>query len=65
MIIEFASLAGQLVLRERASAAARFACFLDALHGQENIGGLQNAMADAPIVRSVKHSANLRGVLSG
>jgi hypothetical protein len=63
MIIEFASLAGQPVLRERASAAARFACFPDALLGQENIGGLQIAMADALLVRSVEHIANLCGVL--
>jgi hypothetical protein len=41
MIIEFASLAGQLVLRERASAAARLACFLDALLGQDILAGFR------------------------
>ena len=37
MIIESASLAGRLALRERTSAAARLAYFLDVLLGQENI----------------------------
>ena len=60
MIIEFASLAGQLVLRERASAAARLAGFLDVLLGPENISELQIAMADALLVRSVERIANLR-----
>jgi len=65
MIREFASLAGQLqlVLRKRASSAARLACFLDVLLGQENIGGLQIPMADALLVRSVERIANLCGVL--
>jgi hypothetical protein len=65
MIREFASLAGQLqlVLRERASTAARLACFLDVLLGQENISGLQIAMADALLVPSVERIANLCGVL--
>ena len=51
MIIEFASLAGQLVLREQVSAAARLACFLAALLGQENTGEHQIAMADALLIR--------------
>jgi hypothetical protein len=63
MIIEFASLAGQLVLRERASAAACFASSLMSCLVQENIDALQIARADALLDRSVEHMANLCGVL--
>jgi hypothetical protein len=42
MIIEFASLAGQLKLRERVSADARFASFLYALLGRRILEGFKS-----------------------